>query len=164
VLRAKRSLGWRTVLVVPELDSEVAVRRAHALMRDAIRAQRDELLELEQDLAALELELFPAVGAANAAGHELARAADADADARVAALIESLESAKAELADRVRAYHKKFHGQWGQLFKTGYQNSRFAQQVENYACLYTARATNLGAYSPQYRFHTVVDVMPHDRS
>ncbi|KAL9360976.1 hypothetical protein Peur_049099 [Populus x canadensis] len=34
----------------------------------------------------------------------------------------------------------KFHKVWGQLMKTGYQNSRFAHQVERFACLFTILA------------------------
>ena len=34
----------------------------------------------------------------------------------------------------LRAYHKAFHPLWGQLLKTGYQNSRFAYQTERFAC------------------------------
>ena len=30
----------------------------------------------------------------------------------------------------------------GQLFKAGHQNSRWAQQVQEYACLYTSHVTN----------------------
>jgi hypothetical protein len=147
------------MLVVPELGKEIAMRNEHAHMRQAIADARDALIAVERELAALELELFPPPTSTMAAAASEA----ADASAREVELRESLVSAKALLAERVLAYHRKFHPHWGQLFKTGYQNSRFAQQVENYACLYTARATHLGMYSPRTRFHTTVDDMPHDR-
>ena len=35
-------------------------------------------------------------------------------------------------------FHQKFHSIWGQLLKTGYQNSRFANQIGRFACLYTS--------------------------
>ncbi|KAG8469833.1 hypothetical protein KFE25_006288 [Diacronema lutheri] len=157
VLRAKRSLGWRTMLVVPELDKETRVRKEHSRMREAIQDARDELLSLERELADLELIVEPLVSPAPDA------AVPADAAAQRDVLGGALAAAKATLAERVLAYHRKFHPHWGQLFKTGYQNSRFAQQVENYACLYAARASHLGFYSPRTRFHTIVDEMPHDR-
>jgi hypothetical protein len=45
-------------------------------------------------------------------------------------------------------HHERFHKVWGQLLKTGYQNSRFAHQVERFACLYTSHVSNLCFYSP----------------
>ncbi len=40
-------------------------------------------------------------------------------------------------------FHNLFHPVWGQLFKAGHQDSRFAQQVSSYACIYTSRPSNL---------------------
>ena len=45
-------------------------------------------------------------------------------------------------------HHARFHHVWGQLLKTGYQNSRFAHQVERFACLYTSHVSNMCFYSP----------------
>ena len=45
-------------------------------------------------------------------------------------------------------HHERFHAVWGQLLKTGYQNSRFGHQVERFACLYTSHVSNLCFYSP----------------
>ena len=36
---------------------------------------------------------------------------------------------KSAFSSELRAYHSAFHPVWGQMFKVGYQNSRFAQQV-----------------------------------
>ena len=47
------------------------------------------------------------------------------------------------LSSALEARHESFHPLWGQLFKAGHQNSRWAQQVQDYACLYTSHATNL---------------------
>lgn len=42
------------------------------------------------------------------------------------------ESHRAMLAD----HHACFHSTWGQLLKTGYQNSRFAHQVSPVGCVH----------------------------
>ncbi|RYH29487.1 hypothetical protein EON65_08325 [archaeon] len=42
----------------------------------------------------------------------------------------------------------RFNKYWGQLFKAGHQDSRFAKQVMDYACLYTSRASNLAFIYP----------------
>ena len=56
-----------------------------------------------------------------------------------------------------------YHTAWGQLFKAGTQNSRWAQQVQDYACLYTSQVSNIGAISAATSFRALSDLMPHDR-
>jgi len=60
------------------------------------------------------------------------------------------------------AYHRLFHPTWGKIFETGFKLSRFAIQVSNYACIYTAKASNLGLVSPERWFRPARDRMPHD--
>lgn len=55
---------------------------------------------------------------------------------------------RARHSELLEEHHQRFHKIWGQLMKTGYQNSRFAHQVERFACLYTSHVSNLSFYSP----------------
>ncbi|KAG9147085.1 hypothetical protein Leryth_005319 [Lithospermum erythrorhizon] len=61
-----------------------------------------------------------------------------------------------------REMHQKFHHVWGQLMKTGHQNSRFAHQVERFACLYTSQVSNLSLYSPDKYYRSTGEFMPHE--
>ncbi|KAF1893402.1 hypothetical protein Lal_00001872 [Lupinus albus] len=61
-----------------------------------------------------------------------------------------------------RKLHKRFHEPWGQLLKTGYQKSRFAHQVERFACLYTSKVSNLALYSPEKYYRPSEDFMQHE--
>ena len=70
---------------------------------------------------------------------------------------------RAELREAILELHEAFHPVWGQLFKAGHQNSRWAQQVEDYACLYTSHVSNLADASPEVSFRALSDLMPHDR-
>jgi hypothetical protein len=38
-------------------------------------------------------------------------------------------------------HHQAFHPIWGQLLKTGYQNSRYGHQIDRFACLYTSHVS-----------------------
>jgi len=49
------------------------------------------------------------------------------------------------------------------MFSAGYQDSRLAYFVTNYACLYTAKATNLGLSSTTRSFRTSGEALPHDK-
>jgi len=51
---------------------------------------------------------------------------------------------------------------WGLLFKDGNENSRFGDQVQTYACVYTGRVSNFGAYSPTYYFRAPWETLPHE--
>ena len=43
------------------------------------------------------------------------------------------------------------------------ENSRFGEQVEDYACVYTSRVSNFRFYSPMQYFRGPRDRMPHER-
>jgi len=55
-----------------------------------------------------------------------------------------------------------FHPFWGSVFKAGNEVSSFGNQIEQYAGLYTARATNLTQYSPMHYFQSPRHRMPHE--
>ncbi|MFZ5443487.1 MAG: 5'-nucleotidase domain-containing protein, partial [Myxococcota bacterium] len=55
-----------------------------------------------------------------------------------------------------------FNPFWGLHFKEGNENSRFGEQVEQYACLYTSRVSNFVFYSPIHFFRSQRELMPHE--
>ena len=65
-------------------------------------------------------------------------------------------SAEAETDDAFNPY-------WGPLFREGYEVSKFGEQVEAYACVYTSRVSNFRFYSPMQYFRGPRDRMPHER-
>ena len=52
---------------------------------------------------------------------------------------------------------------WGLVFKEGNENSRFGEQVQDYADLYTSRVSNFLYYSPMQVFRSPRAAMPHER-
>ena len=70
----------------------------------------------------------------------------------------------ARIPPRCGLYLQAFHPVWGQLFKTGYQSSRYAHQVERYACLYTSHAANMLFYSPLKSYKGRLDSMTHEEA
>src|SRR4029079_16604587 len=57
----------------------------------------------------------------------------------------------------------QFNPHWGPIFREGYEISKFGEQVEAYACVYTSRVSNLRYYSPMQYFRGPRDRMPHER-
>jgi HAD superfamily 5'-nucleotidase-like hydrolase len=158
ILRSKKELGWRTMLVINELEAEL-----DALLKFKDEFKRyEELLQIKDDLddeiQKLQLEIEKLRVDANKS-----QASKQDQlNGTVQSLMQKRDSTREALRRSMRKYHQNFHATWGQLMKTGHQNSRFAAQVENYACLYTSQLTNLLNYSPNFSFRSARDFMPHD--
>ncbi|CAK9161944.1 unnamed protein product, partial [Ilex paraguariensis] len=137
ILRSKKVLGWRTMLVVPELEREVELLWELRDTRKQLRLWRNERDLIEDKIDHLKWSL------------------------KIDWMSEREQVRLRHQLDQ-RTCHQKFHKVWGQLMKTGYQNSRFAHQVERFACLYTSQVTNLSLYSPSKYYRPSEDFMPHE--
>ncbi|KAD4385567.1 hypothetical protein E3N88_25736 [Mikania micrantha] len=154
ILRSKKVLGWRTMLVVPELEKEVKLLW---LLRDTrkqlimLRSERDHIEDQIHHLKwSLKGECLE--------GHDAKKA-----QSKLDSLEVQRERVRVTHQEAQKVFHEKFHKVWGQLMKTGYQNSRFAHQVvERFACLYTSQVGNLGLYSPAKYYRPSEDFMPHE--
>eukprot|EP00798_Chlamydomonas_sp_ICE-L_P013255 gene13253-19095_t len=73
------------------------------------------------------------------------------------------QSLKARHSILLSDHHHGFHPIWGQLLKTGHQNSRFAHQMERFACLYTSHVSNLAFHSPDKSYVGRMDYMAHEK-
>ncbi len=169
ILKSKKTSLWRTCLVVEELEDEIAyTERCHAdLVRlnglEALRARIDDELKhhklshssLERRL---EREVLP-----EAERHEAEAVRKAEKSE-----LEKLRKAMKEVTAEIDALEEKIEAganpHWGMLFKEGTENSRFGEQVEKYACIYTSRVSNLLQYSPMQYFRSARDFMPHERT
>jgi len=148
VLRSKRTLGWRSLFIMPELEDEMKVFSQQLPLRKKIvylRRLREELSRKAEDVR---------------------RTSDRN-DPNVKKILEEMEedevAIKSTLSPLVEQWHRSFHHLWGAMFNAGYQDSRFAFFVQNYSCLYTSRASNLGLVSTKKSFRTVMESVPNDR-
>ncbi|ONI32667.1 hypothetical protein PRUPE_1G379000 [Prunus persica] len=153
ILRSKKVLGWRTMLVVPELEREVELLWELRDTRKQLRKLRNERDLIEDKIHHLKWSLK-------------FEDTSADEKQKLSSEYNALESERDRVRithqDAQRECHKMFHKIWGQLMKTGYQNSRFAHQVERFACLYTSQVSNLSLYSPDKYYRPSEDYMPHE--
>ncbi len=183
ILRSKKESAWRTLMIIQEMDVEV---EAHDACTEALRHHE----ELEERRARLEDELrfhqarfkeaqrqvdllSPTSGKSSRSGppvdgavaarlakeHEADRQREKRAVERVRTLLREIEVETRELEQRI---DQSFHPYWGSLLKEGVETSSFGDQVEEYACLYTARVSNLFHYSPLQTFRSPRDLMPHE--
>jgi 5'-nucleotidase len=149
VLRSKRTLGWRSAFIMPELEEEMRVFYDNMPLAKKIRGLRQ--IREELDIYGEELRLSQG------------DLDDKELQGKLALLEQEDALLKAKLTEMAEQWHASFHPVWGAMFNAGYQDSRFAFYVQNYACLYTSRATNLGLVTPARSFRTTLEILPHDR-
>ena len=168
ILRSRRDSLWRTCMVVEELERELA-------WLDAKRDALEEMARLEEIRARLGDELSAHRSALNAIERRLER--EDPPEPERASLEDERRTAKAEL-DLLRRAHRDadvriaeledevergYNRHWGLVFKEGHENSRFGEQIEDYACIYSSRASNFLFYSPMEYFRSPRAAMPHER-
>jgi 5'-nucleotidase len=150
ILWTRISSTWRTALVIEELEAEVGVQN-HRLGEIAASIRRgSEIYELSSTLSRL-------------------REAAAMGGVRPE-LKEELAATTCQLADlerdqalRSSCTAEAFGKVWGSLFKQGTSKSLFAEQVEDFACVYTSRASNFLFYGADHYFQVLVDLMRHEQ-
>ncbi len=169
ILKSKKTSLWRTCMVVQEIEDEItythgqrerierlsAVERARARLDEEVGAHKSLLNQM--DRAVERGGLTPEAMAELEAGR---RAKKAELDLLRRALREATE-----IADALeREVEEGFNPYWGLLFKEGNENSRFGEQVERYACLYTSRVSNFLYDSPLQYYRSPRDLMPHEQA
>ncbi len=169
ILRSKKTSMWRTCMIVQEIEDELA-------WLDSRRKEIEQLSELEQLRARIDDEIGPRKARLNHIEKALAKGKPSELEAaaleadfkRVKGELDHLRRAMRESVELIRAFEQLidsgFNPYWGLHFKEGNENSRFGEQVEQYACLYTSRVSNFVFYSPLHVFRSPREVMPHERA
>lgn len=154
VLRAKKHSPWRTAMIIQELDAELdgVVKTMEASERwDHLEELRHRLLE-ELRLERAELRASSQDSASERLAHKQ----------RLERARRRLFAIEAECSQLEQEIERQFHPYWGPLLKAGAEPSSFGHQLEAYACLYTARVSNLLGYSPLHYFRSPRERLPHE--
>ncbi len=167
IQRSKELFNWRTLLVVQELEDELfRLDRLHAELERIIDAIRKEE-EYQEEAQALRSEI------GNLQRRLKMNSSDKQKESKSLAKLKEhqehlytketqLEHQHKLIKDLIDKREKAIHPIWGELMRTSLEKSRFAKQVESYACLYTSRVTHLRYYSCSQKFRSYRDMMPHD--
>jgi HAD superfamily 5'-nucleotidase-like hydrolase len=167
ILRLRKAHMWRTAMVLQELEREISVsERLEAQIRDLdLLDRRHRNLESEIDYQTLRLKkiqrlvddesMSPALRARLEEERKNARASIDSLRDRAMLMTAEVDSLEARID---RAYNPH----WGSGMREGNENSRFGEQVNDYADLYTSRVSNFGPYSPLRYFRAPRRPMPHE--
>lgn len=147
ILRSKKSVGWRTAMIVPEVAEEVAALEP---LRDDMR-QLAVVEDLLEDLV-MEKDFLEAGGTA-----------EADAGARIEELDRLIHAALGRRARLQRHLRAALNPHWESLFREGRAASRLGRQIMEFACIYTGRVSNFLHYPSDKFFARPVEILPHER-
>jgi len=143
ILRSKKSVGWRTAMIVPEVEQEIL---SSSPVRELIQA----LNEVEATLEDLTLERDRLL-----AGGE----SDSDDNSGIKQYVQASLARRSLLQKRISSAYNPF---WGSIFREGRAHSRFGAQIRDVACIYTSRVSNLLRYPDDKFFSSPRERMPHE--
>ncbi|HTR53342.1 MAG TPA: HAD-IG family 5'-nucleotidase [Kofleriaceae bacterium] len=167
ILRLRKQHMWRTAMVLQELEREITVsERLEAQIQDLdLLDRRHRNLESEIDYQSLRLKKIQRlIEDDSTAAPLLLRLEEERRTARtsVEALKERAGLMDAEVDSLEARIDRAYNSHWGSCLREGNENSRFGEQVNDYADLYTSRVSNFGPYSPLRYFRAPRRPMPHE--
>jgi HAD superfamily 5'-nucleotidase-like hydrolase len=169
ILRSKKSVGWRTAMIIPELADELLISeriRPDLLRLDQAVEDRDRHVR-EREMARTEIARLEWLLAGSAASAEEARSEVVRKLRRLEEQVRALEQEGDRLHDRIASLdatcNAAYDARWGPLFREGNEISRFGHQVRDFACIYTSRVTNLMRYPLTTYWRAPMERMPHER-
>lgn len=148
VVSIKKTFNWRTALVLEPLIEEIkSIEKS-----SSVQAQIDDLMKdkekLETQLNQLELSLF-----------QSKKTSDREEFENYSKKIEIING---QISQLIIEYRSHFNSYWGELMRAGQEESRMADQVEKYACLYMTKVTDLLSLSPKTYFRPIKRILPHE--
>ncbi len=155
---SKRTLRWRTGLILRELEPEIrALEQAEAAEAELGRLMARKA-ELDNQMAHLRLARQRAqsgYGPAPASTPE-------ELEQAIKGVGEQLQALDNTIGPLAKASGEAGNPTWGPLMRAGYDKSLFARQVERYADIYTSRVSNLLAATPFAYLRAARTSLPHD--
>jgi HAD superfamily 5'-nucleotidase-like hydrolase len=155
---SKRTLSWRTALVLRELEAEVSALEAFRPVEAELMAMMREKGRLEAELSWTRLALQRLHAGYGPAG-------DAEApvtDAQVHTLRNRLLALDAAIGPLAKVGTELTNARWGLLTRAGNDKSHLTRQIERYADIYTSRVSNFLYATPYAYFRSPRGNLPHD--
>jgi HAD superfamily 5'-nucleotidase-like hydrolase len=170
ILRSKKHVSWHTLLLIPELGitleqlDEQASELQDFLHLETIRRKTEIRASLLEDMLRRNREHRHLLAAR--LSPEALQALDQEARGLEEVLENAnlgMEAQKKALEDLDHGLESAFNSNWGSIFRDGYDQTRFADQIQQYACAYTGRISNLYLVDPTAALYAPVPTLPHER-
>jgi HAD superfamily 5'-nucleotidase-like hydrolase len=148
ILRLKKDCGWRTAMVIEELDHEVAANHKAAGLNAEIETLMKKKEPLEEELTDIMTRKIEKDGVFN--------------EARIETLQKQISEIDSQISGHIKKQQAMYNEHWGQLMRAGNEESYFAYQVERYACVYMTRLSELLDLSPRTYFRAPRRPLAHE--
>lgn len=148
VVSLKKTFNWRTALVLEPLIDEIKAIKDSAPIQKNIDELMDKKEKLERELINLEDAKFTDGSKVN--------------KEEINKVYAQMEKINQEISGNLDQYKKHFNPYWGEMMRAGQEESRFADQVEKYACVYMTKIEDLLVHSPRTYFRPGRRNLPHE--
>ncbi|MBK6683148.1 MAG: HAD-IG family 5'-nucleotidase [Deltaproteobacteria bacterium] len=168
IIRSKKDSLWRTALILEELESELGLPDEIQRAQLDLVALEEHREHLDDETTNLKLRLNQVEQAMDDHG-DPARQEELSRMKRQLRLSldrkrRDLKAVIARREELTQQIDQAYNPYWGSVFKEGSELSRFGEQVEDYACLYTSRVSNFLSYSPSQYFRSPRHWMAHEKA
>lgn len=148
ILRLKKDCGWRTAMVIEELDNEVESNKKAEPTNQEIETLMKKKEPLEDELTSL---------------MTLRNEKKAPVDEnRIDVLQKQISETDGQISNLIRKQQSLYNANWGQLMRAGNEESYFAYQVDRYACVYMTKIGDLLELSPRTYFRSPRRPLSHE--
>lgn len=148
VVSIKKECAWRTALVLGDLEEELKELGRARPLQEEIDRLNEEKLKFEKELNQLDISRYE--------GKKVDRR-------EIFKLFEELDRYNVSISEKLDELRSFFNPHWGEILRAGSEESRYADQVERYACIYMTKVSDLYDYSPKTYFRPDRRVMPHEQ-
>lgn len=140
VVSIKKTFNWRTALVLEPLAEEIeAVKRSADIQKEI-----DRLMSVKEGLE-----------------HKLNENEHASKEELNSFFLE-IDKVNGAISEQLELHKHFFNPYWGEMMRAGLEESRFADQVEKYACIYMTKVSDLLLCSPRTYFRPFRRILPHE--
>ncbi len=161
--------GWRTGLIVDELEDELEKIADQAELKREINELLDKKEEKEETYQKLksktnfiENQMHKALRQDDKKKHDKLKTEYEKQSELANELFDIVYNLQKTIKEKVKKREFAIHPLWGETMYAGLERSRFADQVSNYSCIYMNKVANLRFYNQTKKFLAVKELMPHE--
>lgn len=148
IVRLKKDCAWRTALVVEELEQEIKNEARAEPVLGQINKLMDQKVPLEVKIDALISEQIET----NTNKH----------DQQIQALLGEVGDIDKKISPLIKQQQQIFNPYWGEIMRTGIEESYFGYQLDRFACVYMSKLGDLLKTSPRSYFRSQRRPLAHD--
>lgn len=148
VVALKKSCHWRTALVLEDIETELGSLQKASDYARKIETLMEEKEVFQNDLDHLYLE-------------ELANGTPLD-QGKLEEIRDKIDELDGRISPLIKNYDSCFNPYWGELMRAGYEESRFADQIKKYACIYMGTIGDLLEHSPRMYYRERRRLLAHE--